>query len=92
MAVITQIVLGVWRDKNAPFNPDTGKTGYYLEGTSTPDSVGRSFHTACIRGLRNVTESSTTYGSFIYQLNEGSIPEEVLVIQASGAVVTLCNS
>lgn len=92
MAVITQILLGVWRDSAAPFNPNTGKKGYYLTGTSTPASVGKTFHTACIRGIRNETEGGVTYGSFIYQLNEGSIPETVLTIQASGAIITLCNA
>lgn len=87
-----QIVLGVFRDKNAPFNPDTSKTGYYVTGTTTPSSIGRSFDTDTIRGLRNVVENSVTYGSFIHQLNEGSIPEEILTIQASGAIVTLTNA
>lgn len=92
MATSKQIVLGVFRDKNAPFNPDTGKTGYYLSGTSTPASVGRSFDTDTIKGIRNVVEDDVTYGSFIHQQSGGSIPEEVLTIQASGSIIALTNA
>jgi hypothetical protein len=87
-----QIVLGVFRDQYAPFNPNTGKTGYYLTGTSTPASVGKSYDTDTIRGIRNVVEGGVTYGSFIHQLNPGSVPAEVLTIQASGAIITLTNA
>jgi hypothetical protein len=92
MATAKQIVLGVFRDKNAPFNPNTGKTGYYVTGTSTPASAGRSFDTNSIKGISNVVENSVTYGSFIYQLNDNSIPETVLTIQASGAIIALTNA
>lgn len=92
MATSKQIVLGVFRDKYAPFNPDTGKTGYYVTGTTTPASVGKSFDTDTIKGIRNVVENSVTYGSFIHQQSEGSIPEEVLTIQASGAIIALTNA
>lgn len=92
MATPKQILVGVWRDKFAPFNPNTGLTGYYLTGTSTPASVGKSFDTDTIRGIRNVVEDSVTYGSFIHQLNDGSIPTEVLTIQASGAIIALTNA
>lgn len=87
-----QIVLGVFRDKNAPFNPDTGKKGYYLSGTTTPASVGRSFDTDTIKGIRNVVEGGVTYGSFIHELVPGSIVDEVLTIQASGSIIALTNA
>jgi hypothetical protein len=92
MATSKQILLGVFRDKYAPFNPNTGKTGYYVTGTSTPASVGKSFDTNSIKGIRNVSEGGVTYGSFIYQLNDNSIPEEILVIQASGSIIALTNA
>jgi hypothetical protein len=88
----TQITLGVWRDKYAPFNASTSKTGYYLSGTDTPASRGRSFNVNTIKGIRNVTEGSVTYGSFLYHETDGAPSEEVLTIQASGAIITLCNS
>jgi hypothetical protein len=92
MATAKQIVLGVFRDKFAPFNPNTSKTGYYVSGTSTPSSVGKSFDTDTIKGIRNVVEGGVTYGSFIHQQSEGSIPSEVLTIQASGAIIALTNA
>lgn len=92
MATSKQILVGVWRDKYAPFNPETGLTGYYLTGTTTPASVGRSFDTNTIRGIKNVVENSVTYGQFIHQLNEGSIPETVWTIQASGSIIALTNA
>lgn len=92
MATAKQIVLGVWRDKYAPFNPNTCKTGYYVTGTSTPDSKGRSFDTNSIKGVMNITEDDVTYGQFIYQLNDNSIPETVTTIQASGAIIALTNA
>jgi hypothetical protein len=92
MATPKQILLGVWRDKNAPFNPSTGKRGYYLSGTDTPASVGRSFDTNSIKGIMNISEGGVTYGQFIYQLNDNSVPETVTVIQASGSIITLTNA
>lgn len=92
MATSKQIVLGVFRDKHAPFNPDTGKKGYYLSGTSTPASIGRSFDTDTIKGIRNVVEGGVTYGAFIHEVVQGSIVDEVLTIQASGDIIALTNA
>jgi hypothetical protein len=93
MAVITQILLGVFRDKTAPFNPDAGKTGYYMPGSTTAAAPkGKTFNIATIKGIRNVTEGGVTYGSFLYHETDGTPTEEVLVVQASGTIITLCNS
>lgn len=92
MATSKQILVGVWRDRFAPFNPNTGLTGYYLTGTNTPASTGKSFDTDTIKGIRNVVEGGVTYGSFIHQLNDGSIPYDVLTIQASGDIIALTNA
>jgi hypothetical protein len=88
----TQIILGVFRDKNAPFNAAAGKTGYYVAGTTTPASVGKSFNVNTIKGIRNVTEGGVTYGSFLYHETDGAPTEEVLVIQASGTIIALTNA
>jgi hypothetical protein len=88
----TQITLSVFRDKYAPFDPTQGRKGYYISGTSSPSPKGRSFNSNGIRGVANVTENGNTYGTFIYQHTDSSLPETVLVTQASGAIITLCNS
>jgi hypothetical protein len=88
-----QITLGVFRDANAPYNPAASKTGYYHPGSTTvPAPKGRSFHVDCIRGIKNVTEDGNTYGQFIYQLNENSVPETVWSIHASGLIILSCNT
>lgn len=93
MATNTEITLSVFRDKYAPFNAAAGKTGYYVAGSTTaPAPKGRAFNSMYIRGISNVTEDGNTYGQFIYQQTEGSLPETVWVTQASGSIITLCNT
>jgi hypothetical protein len=91
MATNQQIVLGVFRDSTAPFDQHNQKKGYYHPGSSLPAPKGKSFHVDCIRGLTNVTEDSNTYGQFIYQLNENSIPETIWTVQGSGSILLSCN-
>lgn len=87
-----QITLGVFRDFSAPYDHANQKTGYYHPGTSQPAPKGRSFHIDCIRGIKGVTEDGNTYGQFIYQLNENSVPETVWTVQASGSLLLSCNA
>lgn len=85
MATTNEIVLAVYRDKAAPFDPSQSKTLY-----NPP--VGRGFNVATIGKISNVVESGTTYGSFIYHETPGGVSERVLVTQASGAIITLMNA
>lgn len=80
-----QILLTVYRDKNAPFDPSSGVQKY-----NPPQ--GRSFYVGGIKGVRNVTESSVTYGCITYHETDGAPREDILVTQASGTIIGLTNA
>ncbi len=80
-----QVLLTVFRDKAAPFNPKTGKTAY-------DPCIGRSFNSSGISSLGDVVEDDITYTSLIYHETPGSVREQILATEASGAVITLCNA
>jgi hypothetical protein len=83
-SINTQIILGVYRDKDAPFSATLGKCAYV-------PTVGKTFHSEGIKNIHSEVESSVTYGAFDYFKTESSTPDKVLVIQASGTILAQCN-
>jgi hypothetical protein len=80
----TQIKLGVYRDRYAPFDPAQSKTLY-------SPTIGKSFNINGIKEVSNVVEGSTTYGTFFYHETDGEPRHKVLVLEASGTILGLCN-
>lgn len=80
----TQIKLGVFRDRYAPFDPAQSKTLY-------SPTIGKSFNIGTIKEVMNTIEGGVTYGTFFYHETDGEQRHRVVVIESSGTILGLCN-